>query len=50
MPSPRPVASERLQVKLTPQEMKLLDDYCAENEKTKTEVVRELIRTLKVKG
>lgn len=39
----------RLEMRVPPREMKILDAYCAETRRTRADVLREYIRTLERK-
>jgi predicted DNA-binding protein len=41
---------KRLDLKISPEEYELLDKYCKEVMRTKSDVLRELIRGLKLKN
>ncbi len=48
MPRTKPPSDKVLTIRLTGSELEHLEAYCASKGRTKTDVVRELIRKLKV--
>lgn len=48
MPRTKPPSDKVLTIRLTGAELDHLEDYCASKGRTKTDVIRELIRKLKV--
>lgn len=43
------MTSKQLNVRLPDIELEILEDYCAEHKRTKTDVIREFIRSLRDK-
>lgn len=44
----KPRSDKELKIRLPKHELELLETYCTKHEKSKTEVVREWIRSLKI--